>query len=46
MVIPEDAEAGFYSIRVGPINDESVYDCSDSFEILDAEATDNSIFAY
>ncbi|CBN79382.1 EsV-1-163 [Ectocarpus siliculosus] len=35
--IPEDAEAGMYTIRVGDFEDDSVYGCSDEFEILGAD---------
>lgn len=31
--IPEDTESGMYSIRVGRFSDDSLFGCSDSFEI-------------
>lgn len=35
--IPEDTPAGDYSIRVGVFEDDSVYSCSDVFEVEAAE---------
>lgn len=34
VIIPVDAPAGYYSIRVGLFNDDAVYDCSDTFEVV------------
>ncbi|CAM9810534.1 unnamed protein product [Ectocarpus sp. 8 AP-2014] len=38
VVIPSGTESGMYSIRVGVFEDDDVYGCSDSFEIVGGES--------
>lgn len=33
VMIPEDTASGMYSIRVGRFEDDSLFGCSDAFEI-------------
>ncbi|CAM9309180.1 unnamed protein product [Sphacelaria rigidula] len=35
VVIPSDTEPGLYKVRVGLFGDDSVYDCSDTFEVME-----------
>lgn len=44
--IPEDAEAGMYTIRVGDFEDDSVYGCSDEFEVLGSDDDEDSSMSY
>lgn len=34
VVVPDDIPSGTYSIRVGRFDDDGLYDCSDSFDII------------
>lgn len=39
VVIPSSTESGMFSIRVGVFEDDEVYGCSDSFEIIGGESS-------
>lgn len=38
VVIPEDTTAGMYSIRVGRFDDDSLFGCSEEFEVVSDES--------
>lgn len=39
MVIPSGTESGMYSIRVGVFENDDVYGCSESFEIMGGDSS-------
>lgn len=44
MTIPEDTSPGLYQIRVGRFEDEELFGCSGTFEILSEDDFDLSMF--
>ena len=34
IIVPADTDAGMYKVRVGLFGDDSVFACSDAFEIM------------
>lgn len=44
--IPEDTASGEYSIRVGVYEDDSVFGCSDVFEIVAEGGDDDESMSY
>ena len=43
VVIPENAMSGFYSIRVGEFENEDVFGCSEVFEVVGDDESDDVI---
>lgn len=43
--IPEDTESGMYKIRVGRFEDEALFGCSDTFEIVGSDHDDDDFSA-
>ncbi|CAM9563888.1 unnamed protein product [Ascophyllum nodosum] len=43
VTIPEDTMSGMYKIRVGPFEEEDLFDCSGEFEIIGEDGDDGSM---